>query len=134
MTRPKNKAAEAARLVKKDILARFPKLGVSVRSEYYATGESKVSVILLPCEPMVEESVAKEISEIISKYKKGYFEGLDDSYKYTNLRSDIPQVYYLGIYRKLTEAQEEIRRQEYAAAEEKRIKERGGIDDDGPPI
>lgn len=39
----------------------------------------------------------EKVDEITKKYQKGHFDGMIDSYEYTNTNKDIPQVYYINL-------------------------------------
>ncbi|HWI50121.1 MAG TPA: LPD29 domain-containing protein [Rummeliibacillus sp.] len=45
----------------------------------------------------------KKVDEITSKYKMGNFDGMTDSYDYSNRREDIPQVSYVFLNREISE-------------------------------
>lgn len=43
-----------------------------------------------------------EVNTLICKFKMGRFDGMTDSYEYSNRREDIPQVQYLFLNREIT--------------------------------
>ena len=44
-----------------------------------------------------QSDVMKKANQIVSKYKYGHFDGMTDSYEYSNNRKDIPQVKYVSV-------------------------------------
>lgn len=85
----KSPAALAAKAIKAEIKKKFPNLKVSVKSENFAGGNA-VDVRMMDQSKAVEDL----IRIMVSKYQYGKFDGMTDSYDYTNYRDDIPQVKY----------------------------------------
>ncbi len=82
--------AEVASLIKKHLKAK--KIQNKVTSKSFAGGAS-VTVILFNASDAVQKSVA----DYCAQYEKGNFDGMTDSYNFSNVRRDIPQVKYLMI-------------------------------------
>ena len=84
-----NHAAAAAA-----IRAQLKAAGVkgSVKAESYAGGCS-VRVRLAECLPATK----REVEAFANQYQYGHFDGMDDSYKYSNRRDDLPQVTYVFV-------------------------------------
>lgn len=80
------------RIVKAELKKVFPAVKFSVTSDYNCV---RVSWTNGPCH--------KKVDEITSKYKMGNFDGMTDSYEYSNRREDIPQVSYLFLSRDISE-------------------------------
>jgi hypothetical protein len=55
----------------------------------------------------------KKVSEITDKYVMGDFDGMTDSYTYSNIRSDVPQVRYVFLNRDIGEDIYQSKFQEY---------------------
>jgi hypothetical protein len=80
------------RIVKAELKKAFPSTKFRVTSDYncvniYWTDGVAVSMV----------------EEITSKYKCGRFDGMTDSYEYTNRRTDVPQVDYVFLNREISE-------------------------------
>lgn len=90
MKRPISDHAHAAKLIR----AELKKQGVkaSVTSSTYAGGNS-VDVDLIDEHP----DTVKAVEAFAQQYQRGHFDGMDDSYKYSNRREDIPQVYFVFV-------------------------------------
>lgn len=86
--------AKTAKAIRKELKASFPQLKVSVTSEAFSMGDAvRVSIL-------TEETIetVEKIRELVSKYQYGSFNGMTDSYDYTNCRDDIPQVKWVSVY------------------------------------
>jgi pyocin large subunit-like protein len=70
----------------------------SVTSKSFAGGTS-VDIDLIDLSP----KLVQELDKYFSKYEYGSFNGMTDSYEYTNSRNDIPQVKYLMIQNKISD-------------------------------
>ncbi len=95
----KKRASLAANAIKKEIKKEFPGIKVSVRSDNFAGGNS-VDVYVEDASP----EMMKSLNRIVSKYRYGHFDGMTDSYEYSNARDDIPQVKYISIENHKSEA------------------------------
>ena len=84
----RSEAAKAATLIRKHLKENG--INAKVRSENYSGGNSIhiTTVDLLP-------ATEKLISEYISQFEWGSFDGMTDFYNATNIRNDIPQVRYV---------------------------------------
>lgn len=83
--------AQAAAAIRKEMKA----LGIkgSVMSKGYAGGNSVSVIVSDPVSPELGEKFRK----ICAKYKRGHFDGMTDSYNYSNRREDIPQAMYVWV-------------------------------------
>ena len=81
----KSNAALTASAIKNELKEYFPKVRFSVRSH----GCNCVRV------SWTDFATAASIEHIVGKYEMGHFDGMTDSYEYTNRRDDIPQVQYV---------------------------------------
>lgn len=88
----KNQSALAAKALKAEIKKAFPNLKVSVKSEVYSMGSS-VRVEMTDQTP----ATRKAIEALAAKYQYGHFDGMTDTYEYTNSRKDIPQAKYVFV-------------------------------------
>ncbi len=86
----KSAHAQVAALIKKHL--KVKKIQSTVSSKSFAGGAS-VTVILINASDAVQKSVA----EYCAQYEKGSFDGMTDSYDFSNVRGDIPQVKFLMI-------------------------------------
>lgn len=89
--------AHAAKLIRQEIKAKFPKLKARVSSQCYSGGNS-VDVNIQDQPPHIKEA----LDSIVSKYQYGFFDGMDDCYKYTNRNDSIPQVKYAFVRNELS--------------------------------
>jgi len=89
-------AAQAAKLIRKELKQAFPHIKFSVRSSNYAGGDS----IHIGWQNGVTE---KEVEKIVNKYQYGHFDGSIDLYEYSNSRDDIPQTKYVSASRTITD-------------------------------
>lgn len=104
----KTPAAQAAALIRKELKAAFPNEPFRVRSRNFSMGDA-VDIYIgayvgrgtfdqfnreftEPTESMVKAR------EIVGKYQYGRFDGMTDSYEYTNSRKDIPQAKYVHVH------------------------------------
>lgn len=81
----KSRAALTASAIKKELKQLFPGVAFSVRSHNYSS-------VRITWKDFVS---ADKITSVVSKYEMGHFDGMTDSYEYTNRRDDIPQVQYV---------------------------------------
>lgn len=80
--------AMAAKQIKSLLKEKYPHIKFSVKSESFANGDSvRVSWNL--------GMKTEEIQNLVSKYEYGHFDGMTDSYEYSNVIKDIPQTKYL---------------------------------------
>jgi len=86
-------AKQAAKLIRSDLKKHFPQTKFSVRSAHYTTVRIGWTN---------NESI-KEIEKLTARYEMGQFNGMTDSYDYSNSRNDIPQVKYVFCERTLTD-------------------------------
>ncbi len=88
--------AQAAKEIRKELKQNFPTINFSVTSQRYSGGSSvHVSWENGPTSAMV--------NAIISKYQYGSFDAMEDMYRVTNSRKDLPQVQYVHSYRRITD-------------------------------
>jgi hypothetical protein len=82
--------AQVAKLCKQYVTS----LGIKCKatSESFAGGTA-VRVVYTDQSPATHKKIANELS----KYQYGHFDGMTDSYEYSNSRSDIPQTKYMSI-------------------------------------
>jgi hypothetical protein len=71
---------------------------IRVRSEAYSGGTS-VTVNMVDQSPATLEEIKSEASQ----YKYGHFDGMTDSYEYSNSRKDIPQVKFLFVENRMSD-------------------------------
>ena len=88
--------ALASSAIKEELKKTFPSVKFSVRSESFSMGNS-VNV------SWTDGPTKKEVDNIIDKYQYGHFNGMDDIYESTNVRSDIPQAKYVSSDRTISD-------------------------------
>ena len=83
-----SEAAQAAKLIRKELKAAFPKTKFSVTSEYFSMGNA-VNISW-------DNGPAKsEVHEISDKYEYGHFDGMTDMYECSNSQDGMPQAKYV---------------------------------------
>ncbi len=90
------------RIVKSELKKAFPKVKFSVTSSYNHINVSWTNGVTV-----------KMVEEITSKYKLGRFDGMTDSYEYSNRRTDVPQVDYVFLNRTISDDIYEAKFNEY---------------------
>ena len=85
-------AAQAAKEVRKALKENFKGVKFSVTSESYSMGNS-VNI------DWQNGPSRSEVESIVNKYKKGNFDGMTDSFDYSNVNKDIPQVKFIDCHR-----------------------------------
>lgn len=96
MTKTISQQAQVASIIRKEIKARGL-IGTVKASQ--AAGTTSVSVIL-------QDACPKDLAELeqfTKPYKYGHFDGMTDSYEYSNSRDDIPQVRFLRVSAKFSD-------------------------------
>ena len=97
----KSSHAHAAQQIREKLKAAFPDVKFSVTSDSYSGGNSvHVEWKDGPTSSMVED--------ISGAYQYGDFDGMTDSYNYSNSRDDIPQVKYVQERREMSEQTREF--------------------------
>ena len=82
--RPLTQAAQASKQIKKMLSDKYPNIKFKVTSENYAGGNSvDISWNL--------GMIDSEIEKLVNQYQYGHFDGMTDSYEYSNTRKDLPQ-------------------------------------------
>ena len=84
--------AQAAKLIRAELKKAFPGVKFSVTSNGYSMGDS-VYV------DWTDGPTRDQVHSIAGKYQEGHFDGMTDSYDYTNRRTDIPQTMFVIIQR-----------------------------------
>lgn len=89
MKKQKSVQAQAAAMIRKHLKKNGIKATVKSASASMTNSVDIYTNDLLP-------ATEKLVSDYVSQFKKGYFDGkTDDSYEYSNSRSDIPQVKFV---------------------------------------
>lgn len=85
-------AAQAAKMIKSELKKAFPSVVFRVVSDNYSMGDAvRIS--------WVDGVTTEQVNDIARKYQYGSFDGMTDSYEYTNNRDDIPQTKYVQLAR-----------------------------------
>lgn len=92
-----NDYAIAGKAIRKELKAAFPNTKFRVTGQIYSGGDSvRISWVNGP--------TTAQVDEIVQKYQYGKFDGMADSYEYTNTRKDLcAQVKYLFTEREISE-------------------------------
>ena len=93
--------ALAAKEIKKLLSKKFPLIKFTVKSQSY-TGGSAVNVSYVDGVP------TGEVWALISQFKYGHYDGMNETYEYSSVRKDIPQVKYLIVQRSLSELSKQV--------------------------
>ena len=80
------------RIVKSELKKHWPKVKFSVKSDYNSVRVS-----------WTDGPSHAKVHEVTSKYSMGRFDGMTDSYEYSNRRDDVPQVSYVFLNRDISE-------------------------------
>lgn len=96
MVRELTRAAKCAQMIRAELKTKFPNIEFRVKSKNYSGGDS-VDIYY------TDGPKAEKVEEITGKYKKGHFDGMDDSYKYNNDSSNLPQSYYVFVKREMSD-------------------------------
>lgn len=87
--------AAAASAIKAELKTLFPNIKFNVRSESFSMGNS-VHV------SFIDGPTTSEVNDVIKKYQYGHFNGMDETYDYSNSRDDIPQAKYVSAQREMS--------------------------------
>jgi hypothetical protein len=87
--------AAAAKAIRLELKKEFPGILFKVRSDSYAGGNS-VDV------SWIDGPTRRAVEAFIGKYQYGSFDGMTDSYNYSNIHKDIAQVKYVFANRDLS--------------------------------
>lgn len=117
----KTEAAQAAAMLRKEIKAMFPEVRFTCTSENYAGGSS----IRVRYEDQPKD-VHNAIKGMASKYQYGHFDGMNDIYEYSNVKTGLPQAKYVFTDNQMSD----IKREEIY----QNIRARFGGGDDLPPL
>lgn len=86
----KTTAALAAQAIRKEVKAKFPGLMFKCTSENYSGGNSvRLSYTDQP------KAIHEQLKSIAFRYQYGHFDGMTDSYNYTNKIEGLPQVRFV---------------------------------------
>ena len=90
--------------VKSELKKAYPHVKFSVTSDHDSVNVNWTNGVTV-----------KMVEAITSKYKLGRFDGMTDSYEYTNRRDDVPQVSYVFLNRTISDDIYEAKFKEYKA-------------------
>lgn len=107
-------AAEASKLIRKDLKKKYPKIKFSVRCQNYSMGDN-VDVNYTNGVP------SEEINTLLAKYQYGHFNSMEDIYEHSNRIEGLPQTKHLFVRR---EVDPEMKQQV-----KKEVAEKWGIED-----
>jgi len=109
----KTKTAETAAWIRKELKSKYPDVKFRVHSRIFSGGDA-VDV------EWIDGPKEQEVRRFLSKYQYGYFDPMEDLYKYSNVKKDIPQVKYVQTRRELSPqyAVEVLKRNGFDVSEE----------------
>ncbi len=100
MNDTKSEAAKCAALIKRELTAKFPGIKFSIKSKYFAGGNSvDVRWNLGP--------ISEDVHKLLYKYEDGSFDGMIDCYNYNKDNNGLPHAKYVQEQREY-QTQEEI--------------------------
>jgi len=95
-------SAQTAKAIRAELKKAFPGIKFRVTSKSYSGGNS-VSI------DYTDGVLTSEVKDVVSKYEAGHFDGMTDSYEYSNTNADLPQVKFVMVSREMSDdAQEKI--------------------------
>ena len=89
--------AHAAKCIRQELRTSFPGIKFTVRSDSYSGGNS----VWINWE---NGPTDEQVNNIVGKYQRGHFNGMEDIYEYSNSRDDIPQVQFVQTQRDFTDS------------------------------
>jgi len=101
----KTEAAKAAREIKSTLKKRFPETKFRVNSENFAGGNA----VNIHYKGTRQGPKPKEVEAIARKHQFGHFDGMTDSYNYSNWNDEIPQAKYVHVSVDTKELREEMK-------------------------
>jgi len=93
----KTKSAKVANIIKKELKKEYKDIKFKVRSDNFSQGNS-VNIF------WIGGPTREKVEAIVGNYQYGHFDGMEDIYRYSNRRDDIPQVKYISYNRRTKEA------------------------------
>ena len=103
MTRQLSPAALAAKAIRKELKEKFPGVKFSVRSSNFSMGNSvdvSYDTRAHGCPEGDGKAPVDKVWAVVGKYQYGHFDGMTDSYEYSNRQDDIPQAKYVHVSQK----------------------------------
>lgn len=90
-------ASQSAKLIKKELKENFPDTKFSVKSKLYAGGDN-ITI------SWTDGPASEQVKKITNKYKKGDFNGIDDSYQRYRRPEGLPGTMFIFLenYKTLT--------------------------------
>lgn len=88
----KTESAMAAKAIKLELKAAFPNTRFSVTSQNYSGGDS-VGIV------WTDGPEREAVRAVSDKYQMGEFNGMTDSYEFSNRNKEIPQVKFVFVTR-----------------------------------
>ncbi len=88
--------AACAKAIRTELKAAFPDVKFSVKSRGFSMGNSVT--VRYPATGLHPHEIQR-VKAIAERYQVGHFDGMTDSYDYSNRRDDLPQVKYVHVER-----------------------------------
>ena len=95
-TRTRSEHSLCASQIKKILKKEFPTIKFKVTSKIYSGGDSVYI-------DWTDGATTDQISKLVEDFQFGHFDGMTDSYEYSNRKNDLPQVKYLHLIREISE-------------------------------
>lgn len=96
MTKTKTTHALTAQAIREELKEKIPGVKAQVRSEAFSMGNAVRVKISEFTEYGPDETLTKA-RDICAKYQYGHFDGMTDSYEFSNGRNDVPQVKFVVV-------------------------------------
>lgn len=84
-------AAKCAKAIREELKAKFPEIKFRVTSQNFSMGNS-VNVSFTG-----NQEALSEVRTLVKRYQEGGFDGMTDSYDYSNKNESIPQVMFTRV-------------------------------------
>lgn len=88
----KTEAAYVASIIKNELKATYPRVKFSVRSQVFSMGDS----VDISYTKGKDTPTCADVEKIVKKYQAGHFDGMTDSYEYSN-KTDGPTAKYVFV-------------------------------------
>jgi len=93
-------SAQTAKAIRVELKKAFPGIKFRVTSQTYSGGSS-VSI------SYQDGVLTSKVDEVVKKYQMGHFDGMTDSYEYSNYSENLPQVKFVQVSREMSDAAQE---------------------------
>lgn len=88
-------AAQCAKLIRQELKKAFPNIKFSVKSDTFAGGDA----VDIRYEDGITDT---KVEELVSKFRAGDYDCMEEMYVYKNTRKDIPTVKFVQVHRTMS--------------------------------